>query len=184
MSKIALLILVVITLTIIKCGNHNESEDNSNSVSAPKIDLHTAVFSRDIDVIKKHIVAGSDLNIAEPRRNSSPLITAAAFGELEAAKLLIDAGANLNYQNNDGSTALHTASFFGYPEIVKILISKGADKELKNNNGKTALEIVQPPFDEVKDIYDAIRMDLKRIGLELNYDRIKSVRPSIAKLLE
>jgi len=185
MSKVTLFVLALLVLTIIKCGNQdNSSNELSETVPAPKIDLHTAVFSRDFEAIRRHVKAGSDLNISEPRRNSSPLITAAAFGELEASKILIDAGANLNYKNDDGSTALHTAAFFGHLKIVEELLKKGTDKNLKNNDGKTALEIVKPPFKEVKSIYDAIKFDMKRIGIEMNYDRIKSNRPKIAALLE
>ena len=55
------------------------------------------------------------------------------------AKLLINAGVELNFQNNDGSTALHTASFFCRPEIVQILLAKGADKTIKNKYGQYCL---------------------------------------------
>jgi ankyrin repeat protein len=108
-------------------------------IPVPKVDLHSAVVTDNLEVIQQHIEAGSDLNVLEPSRASTPLITAAAFGKTEAAKILIEAGADLNYQNADGSTALHTAAAFDKPEIVKMLIDAGADVNIQNNQGATAL---------------------------------------------
>ncbi|NIR47349.1 ankyrin repeat domain-containing protein [candidate division KSB1 bacterium] len=129
--------------TFVGCGNQDESSrqsaESQTTVSAPEVDLHSAVVTDDLEVIRQHIKAGSDLNVLEPSRASTPLITAAALGKTEAAKILIDAGADLNYQNADGSTALHTTAVFGKFEIAKILIDAGADLNIKNNDGATAL---------------------------------------------
>ena len=105
----------------------------------PKIDLHSAVVTDNLDAIRQHIKADSDLNVLEPSRESTPLITAAALGKTEAAKILIAAGADLNYQNIDGSTALHTSAAFGKNEMAEILINAGADLNIKNNDGSTPL---------------------------------------------
>jgi len=172
----------------IGCGNQDESQQQSaesqKTVSVPKVDLHSAVVLGDLEAIRQHIKAGSDLNVLEPSRASTPLITAAALGKTEAAKILIDAGADLNYQNNDGSTALHTAAFFCRIEIVEALLEKGADKTLKNKTGKTAYEIVSLPFEVIKGAYDAIGAELKPTGIKLDYDRIKAARPKIAEMLK
>jgi ankyrin repeat protein len=74
----------------------------------------------------------------------------AQFGKTEMAKVLIEAGGDLNFQNNDGSTALHTAAFFCRPEIVRVLLDKGADKTIKNKFGATAYQSVAGPFIDVK----------------------------------
>jgi ankyrin repeat protein len=107
----------------------------------PKVDLHTAVVTDNLEIIQQHIKTGSDLNIPEPTRQSSPIITAAAAGKTEAAKLLIDAGADLNYKNADGSTALHTAAVFGNNEIARLLINAGIDLNSKNNDGASPLHV-------------------------------------------
>ena len=107
----------------------------------PPVDLHTAVVTDNLEVIRQHVKAGSDLNIAEPTRQSSPLITAAAMNKIEAAKILIEAGADLNHKNADGSTALHTAIVFGNSDLARILINSGTDLNLQNNDGSTALHL-------------------------------------------
>src|SRR3546814_5451908 len=65
-----------------------------------------------------YIAARTDINTKDPFGESSPLITAAVFGRPEMARILIESGADLNFQNKDGSTALISAAFFGHPQIV------------------------------------------------------------------
>ena len=54
-------------------------------------------------------------------------------------KLLIEAGANLDIQDNGGNTALIGASYNNRPEVVKLLIESGANIDVQNNSGCTAL---------------------------------------------
>ena len=120
MKKIV--IFIAFLICFIACGNEGESSETTNEqtkIEAPDLDLHMAIYMRDLDAIRQHIAAGSDLNIQEPTRKSTPLITAAALGEPEAAQILIDAGANINAVNNDGSTALITAAAFGKLKLQK-----------------------------------------------------------------
>ncbi len=188
MRTLSTVILALMIFAFVGCGSQDESSEQSaetqTTLSVPKVDLHSAIVLGDIEVIRQHIEAGSDLNVLEPSRGSTPMLTAAALGKTEAAKILIDAGADLNYQNNDGSTALHTAAFFCRVEIVEALLEKGADKTLKNTAGKTSLEIVEIPFEDVKGFYDAMGAALKPAGVVLDYDRIKTTRPKIAEMLK
>lgn len=183
--------LFLAALIMIACGGKNSAatSDSTNtgmtaSVKAPDIDLHTAVLTDNIDAVKQHITAGSNLNEKDPFGGSSPLITASLFGKVEAAKSLIDAGADVNFQNNDGSTALHTGAFFCRPEIVKMLLENGADKSLKNKFGATAYESVAVPFSDAKNTYDMMGKILAPMGLKLDYAQIEKTRPEIASMLK
>ena len=97
--------------------------------------------------------------------------------------MLIEAGADLKLANRDGSTPLHVAAFFCRSGIVRALLDKGADKEVKNNFGSTALQSVAVPFEAVKGAYESIGKALKPLGLKLDYERIKEIRPKIAEML-
>jgi hypothetical protein len=176
MKKFTAAMLVATLFVLVGCGKQE--------IPAPKVDLFTAVVNGDLETVQQHIKAGSDLNIKEPTRASTPLITAALLGKTDVALALIEAGADVNYQNNDGSTALITAAFFCRTEIVKALLDKGADKTLRNKEGHTALESVARPFEDVKDRYDALRAALGPLGLKLDYERIKNTRPIIAEMLQ
>jgi hypothetical protein len=170
-------------------GQKKDSEQEGQSttktnVSPPQIDIHTAVVTGNLEALKQHIAAGTDLNEKDPFGGSSPLISAAVFGKTEEAKLLIEAGADLNFQNNDGSTALHTAAFFCRPEIVKMLLDRGVDKTIKNKFDATAYQSVSGPFSEVKSSYDMMGKVLGPMGLKLDYSYIEKTRPEIAAMLK
>ena len=97
-----------------------EPRASRNYVKAPNMDIHAATLLGDLEAIEQHIQAGSDLNEKEPAVGSTPLISAAVFGKTEIARALIEAGADVNLKNNEGSTALHTAAFLCRLEIVEI----------------------------------------------------------------
>ncbi|AFL82576.1 ankyrin repeat-containing protein [Aequorivita sublithincola DSM 14238] len=155
-----------------------------STAKAPNVDLQTAVLTDNIQAIKEHISAGSNLNEKEQFGGSTPLITASVFGKTQIAELLINAGADINIQNNDGSTALITAAFFCRPEIVKMLLKKNANKTLKNNYGQTAYESVAGSFDSVKGAYEGLGAMLEPMGLKLDHAYLKKTRPEIAKMLK
>jgi ankyrin repeat protein len=172
-------ILVLSIASLLSCSTTAQKK-----AGAPDVDLQTAVITDNANAVKQHIAAGTDLNEKDPFGGSSPLITAAVFNKPEMAKLLIDAGADMNFQNNDGSTALISAAFFGRPEIVRMLLDKGADKTIKNKYNTTALDNVTAPFAEVKDVYDMMGNMLAPMGLKLDYAYLEKIRPEIAKMLK
>ncbi|MBS1509049.1 MAG: ankyrin repeat domain-containing protein [Bacteroidetes bacterium] len=167
-----------------KKTDSNGSAKSGTGVKPPQVDIHTAVVTGNLDAVRQHIAAGSDINTKDPFGGSSPLISAAVFGKPDIAKALIDAGADLNMQNNDGSTALHCAAFFCRPEIVKMLLAKHADKTIRNKYNATAYENVSGSFTEMKPAYDMILNALAPMGLKLDYAYVEKTRPEIAALLK
>jgi NAD(P)-dependent dehydrogenase (short-subunit alcohol dehydrogenase family) len=155
----------------------------TSSAATLGVGIHEAVIAGDLEAVGRHIASGSDLNEREPMGGSSPLMSAATFGQTEAAVALIDAGADLDQQNNDGSTALLTAAFFCRTEIVAALLEAGADRSIPNNAGSTALDVVTVPFEALQPTYDFLGTVLAPYGLKLDYDRIKQTRPIIAEML-
>jgi ankyrin repeat protein len=189
LNAVASITLLATLLIMTACTDQkNSSQVGSSTANAnvkpPQIDIHTAVITDNLEALQQHIAAGSNLNEKDPFGGSSPLISAAVFDKPKMAKVLIDAGADLNFQNNDGSTALHSAAFFCRPEIVKMLLDKGADKTIKNKFGGTAYESVVSPFSDVKNTYDMIGKMLEPMGLKLDYTYIEKTRPEIAAMLK
>lgn len=183
---ISMRLLAIITMmTLVSCSNQAQDKtENTSKVKAPKVDLHTAVITANQEAVQQHIKAGSNLDEKDPFGGSSPLITAALFGRTEIAKDLIDAGAKINFTNNEGSTALHTAAFFCETETVKLLLENGADKTIKNKYGATALESVSAPYSEVKSIYEMMQKSLAPMGLKLDFQEIEETRPVVAEMLK
>ncbi len=188
--KIVINLSFAILLLATACAQPDKksnSDVNSNTEIAtvkPEINIHMAVLSGNLEAVKQHIEAGTDINEKDAMSGSTPLITAASFNKLEIAKALIDANADLSLKNSDGSTALHSAAFFGRIEIVQILIDAKADKTIRNNFGATPRESVIGLFTEVKPIYEMIKQQLEPFGFVLDMNELEKARPIVAKILE
>ncbi|MCP3927910.1 MAG: acyltransferase family protein [Bacteroidetes bacterium] len=179
----ALVILMAAFFSFISFNNNEQLSNQQTNTPTPTIGLHEAALQGNMEIIQQHIVAASNLNEKDESGGSSPLITATVFGKTEVALALIEAGADVNFKNNDGSTPLHSAAFFCRTEIVEALLANGADTTIKNNAGSTALESVIAPFEDVKGIYDYFGNTLGHLGLQLDYKQIKTTRPQIAEML-
>lgn len=153
-------------------------------VEKPEMDIQMAVISGNLEAVKQHIEAGTDINMKDAMSGSTPLITAASFGKIDIAKVLIEANADLTLKNNDGATPLHVAAFFGRIEIVQMLIDAKADKNAKNNFGATPRETVMGPYAEMKPIYEMLQQQLAPIGLQLDLSEVEKARPVIAMMLQ
>jgi CubicO group peptidase (beta-lactamase class C family) len=183
MRAVTTAMLVVTLLMLVGAGQQeNSPEEKGQPSEPPSANLHMAAVLGDIDAIRQHIEAGSDLN-EKDQFGSTPLIIAATFGKTEVAGALIDAGADLEIRSNEGSTPLLVAAFLGRIEIVKLLLENGAKKYARNNDGATVFDIVASPFDDFKDIYDQLGTSLGPLGFELDYEQIKTTRPKIAEML-
>ena len=68
-----------------------------------------------------------DYNRAIPYGNNTPLMFAARVGDLESAKLLLAAGANVNDEDAWGISVVTLAAHSGFADLVTFLLDKGAD---------------------------------------------------------
>lgn len=175
---------LMVILLAIACGESDNRTNTKSLVDKPKIDIQTAVLSDNLDIVKQHIEAGTDINKKEQMSGSTPLISAATFGKTAIAKALIDANADLSITNNEGATALHTAAFFCRIEIVQLLIDAKADKTAKNNFGATPRESVMGSFADMKPVYEMLQQQLSPLGLQLDLNEIEKTRPVIAMMLQ
>ncbi|GAA4280267.1 ankyrin repeat domain-containing protein [Gaetbulibacter aestuarii] len=183
---------IVMLLTVLLVSSCRTSEEEKNepfsklesTIEKPNVDIQTAVITGNIDAVKQHIKAGTNLNEKEPLGGSTPLISAATFNKPEIAKALIDAHADLSIKNNDGATALHVAAFLGRIEIVQLLIDANADKGIRNKYGATPRESIIMDFNEVKPVYDMLNQQLSPMGFELDLDALQKARPVIAMMLQ
>jgi len=179
-----LLCLAISAMVYAGVGQSNQDLPQEKQVAqAPEISIHMAAIYGDTTAILRHMLAGTDINQKEPSAGSTPLISASLFGNTDVANMLINAGADINYQNNDGSTALHTAAFFCREDIVILLLENGADKNIRNKSGSTALESVLAPWEAVSGIYDYFTNSLGPLGLELDKDYLKEARPQLANTI-
>ena len=110
----------------------------SPTVKAPNISIHKAADDGNIEAIKQHIAAGTDVNSKhmDGLDEWTPLHAAA---NKETAELLIAKGADINAKDNLGGTPLFWAALEGNEEVAELLIGQGADVNAAGPKGWTAL---------------------------------------------
>ena len=117
-----------------------------------------AAASYDASLMRILAAGGADPLLAT-EENTTPLIMAAGLGEglgklaprteeedrsaLEAVKLVVKLGADVNKANDVGLTALHSAAYVGADAIIQFLVEKGAKVGLKDKYGQTPLSIAE-----------------------------------------
>jgi ankyrin repeat protein len=69
----------------------------------------------------------ADVNARDRWYGRTPLMIAAAEGHLDAVRLLIEAGSDLNLADAEGSTALSLARSYGHLDVAAVLEEAGAD---------------------------------------------------------
>ncbi|MDZ4798504.1 MAG: ankyrin repeat domain-containing protein [Bryobacteraceae bacterium] len=76
---------------------------------------------------------------ARDRRGNTPLMMASGFGTVDAMRVLIDAGADVNAANGIGITAM----MWGAQDLAKLrlLAAKGADVNAKTKLGRTVMMV-------------------------------------------
>ncbi|XP_064491765.1 protein phosphatase 1 regulatory subunit 12B isoform X7 [Pseudopipra pipra] len=80
-------------------------------------------------------------DVKQPRTGATALHVAAAKGYSEVMRLLIQAGFNLNVQDNDGWTPLHAAAHWGVKEACSILAEALCDMDIRNKLGQTPFDV-------------------------------------------
>ena len=104
------------------------------------------------------LLISSDYIMAQ---EGSDLITAVAYQDLDKVKNLIEAGVDINYQEESaGATALIMSAMYKFGDIARYLIEKGADISIENNTGHTALMASAGSSEEVFDLLVANGADM------------------------
>ena len=129
-----------------------------------------AAKSGDVAVMKLLVAAGADPKLTQPNQ-ANALMLAAGMGwrdgspaapsydqgtekdSIEAIKLCMDLGLDINATTNTGETALHAAISGRASEmIVRFLVENGASLQAKNKQGRTPLEVAAASRKELNDI--------------------------------
>jgi ankyrin repeat protein len=130
----------------------------------PDISIHMAAEEGNIEAVKQHLTAGTDVEVKDGE-GWTLLQMAAGEGHKEIAELLIAKGADVNAMTADGLTALFAAILGPNKEIVELLITKGADVNARGFLGMTPLNMAAD--EGQKEIANLIRKHGGKTGEEL-----------------
>jgi cytohesin len=130
------LIAIVAAVLVVGCGP-----------KPPDISIHDAAESGNLEAVKQHLAAGTDVN--ENHGIAGTPLHAAAFNDhKEIAELLIAEGADVNAMIEDGWTPLDWAFFKRDNETANLLLKHGGktSEELKaaGNPTEPVAEAAQP----------------------------------------
>lgn len=124
--------------------------------------LHSAAEKGNIHLIRKLLASGADINEARRLKSPSwvddytdiqsvefeeewgetPLFLACTHNQIEAVRLLIQCGADVNKKTSGfGETPLHKAVQCHNTVIIQELLSNGADANVRSNCGRTPLHV-------------------------------------------
>lgn len=123
--------------------------------------LFRAIRSTDLVVVRLLMDKGANPSV-KTKDGSTPLMVASGLGArrsgdeevteaegradpLEAIKLFLQAGADINGVNIAGNTAMHYAAQTGANRIVEFLATSGAKLDVKNKDSKTPLDMALAP---------------------------------------
>ena len=103
------LLITIAALVLVGCG--------------PSTSIHNAAGEGNIEAVKQHLAAGTDVNAKDDER-MVPLHFAAGAGHKKIVELLIAKGADVNAKGKYGETPLQFAAFNGDREIAELLIAR------------------------------------------------------------
>lgn len=155
-----------------------EDEDwgKPEMVKLPNNNLWGAARTGNLEGIKRYLDEGANINELSDEADLSPLSWATLTGQLKAAELLLELGADVNTGQEDGGTPLHIAVFLGRAEMAELLIEKGADVNRENHEGGPPVSGLYAPWRMVEFITGMfqLKVDPRKLG---------AGRAKIAKML-
>ena len=87
---------------------------------APDISIHAAAADGNIEAVKRHLAAGTDVNAKNGER-CTPLHLAAGEGHMDIAELLVTKGADVSAKDEEGETPLDWAILLNQSETANLL---------------------------------------------------------------
>ena len=124
-------------------------------------DLVETVRQDDLAGLERLLTGGADPNTIDAEFGVPTLTWAAMYGNVPAAKLLLDHGAQVNGTDKDGYGPLHGAAFLGHAEMLDLLLQRGADPGLRSKRGETPRDSAKADWGATKFIADIVRIPLR-----------------------
>jgi ankyrin repeat protein len=165
--------------------------------------LNAAVRGDDIETIRIFADAGVAADNAD-FAGFTPLIGAAFSGNVQAVKLLLEKGANVNAVSGDGSfqkvkagtialgnfTPLLAAATLGSPEMITVLLQAGADVNARDVRGMTPLMLAVATDRQNSEVVRALinrkaDVNIRSLAGETAFDWARKIgNPSMVQMLE
>ncbi len=112
-------------------------------VGSQTSELAQAATEGRMHAVRKAVASGiPSATVNLPVRNKRTILMYAAdWGDAETARMLLDAGAQVDLQDSAGNTALHRAVHARATEVVRLLLARSANPNLRDDDGVTPLVV-------------------------------------------
>lgn len=124
-------VIVLTCLTMNACSQDKKMEQNTS-------EIFSIVAANDSTKLSQWLSTHKDLEL-QNSKGETPLMNATYGNKVMLAKMLIDAGANVNKQDNMLNSPFLYAGASGYLEILQLCLKAGADYKVFNRYNGTAL---------------------------------------------
>ena len=126
-----LLLTTIAAVLLVGCATTQSPEPPTTKVL--DVPILAAAYNGNIEAVKQHLAAGTDVNVKGGFADGTPLHYAAANGHKEIAELLIEKGADVKAKDEGGKTPLDVAIQFKELEIANLIrvIGGKTGEELK-----------------------------------------------------
>lgn len=105
--------------------------------------IHWAVRKEENEFLSLLFKHGGNPNLPAGQMGETPLFVAMGPDAKQKIKILLDAGANVNTQRNNGDTPAIVAASLGQFDVVYTLLNHGADPNIKNKNGRALRDVIE-----------------------------------------
>lgn len=134
--------------------------------------LWTAAGDGDVEALKGFLDAGMDPNALDPFLQSTPLMAAAMGNQKEAAKLLIERGADVDKPMPNGSTPFIATAFIGAADVGEVLLEAGANPLTTTSEGFSARNLVNLDWGTTMEIAAALQVEVDQETVTQGRQRI------------
>ncbi|MDA7520887.1 ankyrin repeat domain-containing protein [bacterium] len=114
-----ILLTTIAAVVLVGCS------ESQPTAKAPDISIHEAVIGGNIEAVKKHLAAGTDVDVKGGFADGTPLHYAAVNGHKVIVESLIAKGVNVNAIDNGGDTPLDKASAHKHVKTADLLRKHG-----------------------------------------------------------
>ncbi|XP_022902031.1 palmitoyltransferase Hip14 [Onthophagus taurus] len=120
--------------SLVEAG-YNVNQRDSETVTL----LHWAAINNRKEIMRYFIDKGAEVDAVGGELSATPLHWATRQGHLDAAVILMNAGADPTLRDAEGASCIHLAAQFGHTALVAYFVARGVSPDLVDRSGMTPL---------------------------------------------
>ncbi|RNC80725.1 MAG: hypothetical protein ED559_02650 [Phycisphaera sp.] len=163
--------------TRVQSGKIESRVEQYEGERAPSDDIWTVAGYGDMQGLLAYGEGSEFLDQQDPIYGVTPLGWTAIHDKPDAARYLLDMGADPSARYKDQNTPMHTACFFGRDEVAKHLLEAGADLQVQSAAGER-------PADAMRHNKQTTEFIANMLEMPIDFDEVNAGREAIHVMIE